>query len=114
VVRIVLLPIVSFSADAAVAATYFIRQTLGAYFRFSSPLPPERLAQARAIDMRMGWTMWGTLSVENATCRIQTGDLLLLLLGWGAVAGGLGSLRSLTRFSARPCKGRNTQTRDAY
>jgi hypothetical protein len=40
----------------------------------------------------MGWIMWAALSVENAACRDQTGDLFLLLLGWGAVAGGLGSL----------------------
>lgn len=45
--------------------------------------------------MAMGWTMWATLSVENAACRDQTGDLFLLLLGWGAVAGGLGSLVSI-------------------
>ena len=42
--------------------------------------------------MAMGWTMWAALSVENAACRDQTGDLFLLLLGWGAIAGGLGSL----------------------
>ncbi|KAI9453936.1 integral membrane protein DUF92-domain-containing protein [Russula earlei] len=42
--------------------------------------------------MAMGWTMWAALSVENAACRDQTGDLFLLLLAWGAVAGGLGSL----------------------
>jgi uncharacterized membrane protein len=42
--------------------------------------------------MAMGWTMWAALSVENAVCRDQTGDLFLLLLGWGAIAGGLGSL----------------------
>ena len=42
--------------------------------------------------MAMGWAMWAALSVENAACRDQTGDLFLLLLGWGAVAGGLGSL----------------------
>ena len=87
--------------------------------------------------MAMGWTMWATLSVENAACRDQTGDLLLLLLGWGAVAGGLGSLvrirvwvpfgflrvalttmideLSLTRFSALRCSRRNTQSRaNAY
>jgi hypothetical protein len=39
--------------------------------------------------MAMGWMMWAALSVENAVCRDQTGDLFLLLLGWGAVAGGL-------------------------
>src|ERR1700761_9570889 len=81
--------------------------------------------------MAMGWTMWATLSVENAACRDQTGDLFLLLLGWGAVAGGLGSLvriwvcftlgflrealtpyqLSSTPFSAQPCSGRNIQTR---
>ena len=42
--------------------------------------------------MAMGWIMWAALSVESAACRDQTGDLFLLLLGWGAVAGGLGSL----------------------
>ncbi|KAI0065206.1 hypothetical protein BV25DRAFT_1822334 [Artomyces pyxidatus] len=42
--------------------------------------------------MAMGWTMWATLSVENAVCREQTGPLLLELLAWGAIAGGLGSL----------------------
>ncbi|KAH9170194.1 integral membrane protein DUF92-domain-containing protein [Lactarius sanguifluus] len=42
--------------------------------------------------MAMGWMMWAALSVENAACRDQTGDLFLLLLGWGAIAGGLGSL----------------------
>ena len=42
--------------------------------------------------MAMGWMMWAALSVENAVCRDQTGDLFLLLLGWGAVAGGMGSL----------------------
>ena len=46
----------------------------------------------KSVDMAMGWTMWAALSVENAACRDQTGDLFLLLLGWGAVAGGLGSL----------------------
>jgi uncharacterized membrane protein len=48
--------------------------------------------------MAMGWAMWAALSVENAACRDQTGDLFLLLLGWGAVAGGLGSLVRLLRF----------------
>lgn len=85
--------------------------------------------------MAMGWTMWATLSVENAACRDQTGDLFLLLLGWGAIAGGLGSLVgirawhssdvcemaltidefSLTPFSAPRFNGRNTQSRaNAY
>jgi hypothetical protein len=48
--------------------------------------------------MAMGWTMWAALSVENAACRDQTGDLFLLLLGWGAVAGGLGSLVRIKIF----------------
>jgi hypothetical protein len=88
--------------------------------------------------MAMGWTMWAALSVENAACRDQTGDLFLLLLGWGAVAGGLGSLvrirismivglrvtpfltlfflwvsaaHSLIRFSAPRCNGHNIPTR---
>jgi Ca2+:H+ antiporter len=55
---IVLLPIVSFSADAAVAVTFFIRQWLKAYFRFSTPSPPESLAQARAIDMSIQFLLF--------------------------------------------------------
>jgi Ca2+:H+ antiporter len=55
---IVLLPIVSFSADATVAVTYFARQTLKAYFRFREPPPPESLAQARAIDMSIQFLLF--------------------------------------------------------
>jgi len=55
---IVLLPIVSFSADAAVAATYFIRQTLKVYFGFSEPAPPESLAKGRAIDMSIQFLLF--------------------------------------------------------
>jgi uncharacterized membrane protein len=40
--------------------------------------------------MAMDWTMWAALSVENAARRDQTGDQFsLLLVGWGAVAGGM-------------------------
>jgi Ca2+:H+ antiporter len=57
---IILLPIVSFSADATVAVTYFARQTLKAYFRLRSPPPPESLAQARAIDMSIQFLLFWT------------------------------------------------------
>ena len=55
---IVLLPIVSFSADAAVAVTFFIRQSLKVYFGFHPPPPPESLAQARAIDMSIQFLLF--------------------------------------------------------
>jgi Ca2+:H+ antiporter len=54
---IVLLPIVSFSADATVAITFFIRQSLKAFIR-SQPQPPESLAQARAIDMSIQFLLF--------------------------------------------------------
>ena len=57
---IVLLPIVSFSADGVVAVTFFTRQTLKSYFRISSPMPPESLAQARAIDMSIQFLLFWT------------------------------------------------------
>ena len=65
---IVLLPIVSFSADAAVAVTFFIRQSLKVYFDFRSPEPPESIAQARAIDMSIQFLLFWMP--------------LLTLLGW--------------------------------
>ena len=54
---IILLPIVSFSADATIAITFFVRQSLKAFFR-STPQPPESLAQARAIDMSIQFLLF--------------------------------------------------------
>ncbi|KAH9020320.1 hypothetical protein EDB85DRAFT_2153176 [Lactarius pseudohatsudake] len=53
---IILLPIVSFSADGTVAITFFIRQSLKAFF--NKPQPPESLAQARAIDMSIQFLLF--------------------------------------------------------
>ncbi|KAH9053054.1 hypothetical protein EDB87DRAFT_310351 [Lactarius vividus] len=53
---IILLPIVSFSADATVAITFFIRQSLKAFL--DKPQPPESLAQARAIDMSIQFLLF--------------------------------------------------------
>ncbi|KAH7888045.1 hypothetical protein F5I97DRAFT_1806544 [Phlebopus sp. FC_14] len=47
----VLLPIVSFSADGAVAAGYFIQRSLGHIFKLRKPEPPTTLAKAEAIDL---------------------------------------------------------------
>ncbi len=77
------------------------------------PVPPgtngalSLLGTAASIGggMAMGWTMWAALSVENAACRDQTGDLFLLLLGWGAVAGGLGSLVRIRFYDRRTYSG---------
>ncbi|KAH9051585.1 hypothetical protein EDB83DRAFT_2316721 [Lactarius deliciosus] len=54
---IILLPIVSFSADATVAITFFIRQSLKAFIR-NTAQPPESLAQARAIDMSIQFLLF--------------------------------------------------------
>ncbi|KAH8980642.1 hypothetical protein EDB86DRAFT_3087748 [Lactarius hatsudake] len=54
---IILLPIVSFSADATVAITFFIRQSLKAFFN-DKPQRPESLAQARAIDMSIQFLLF--------------------------------------------------------
>ncbi|KAH9047180.1 hypothetical protein EDB84DRAFT_523499 [Lactarius hengduanensis] len=54
---IILLPIVSFSADATVAITFFIRQSLKAFFN-DKPQRPEGLAQARAIDMSIQFLLF--------------------------------------------------------
>ncbi|KAH9170193.1 hypothetical protein EDB89DRAFT_1979226 [Lactarius sanguifluus] len=54
---IVLLPVVSFSADATVAITFFVRQSLKSFFN-DKPQPPETLAQARAIDMSIQFLLF--------------------------------------------------------
>ncbi|KAH9047187.1 hypothetical protein EDB84DRAFT_523533 [Lactarius hengduanensis] len=54
---IILLPIVSFSADATIAITYFVRQSLKSFFD-DKPQPPERLAQARSIDMSIQFLLF--------------------------------------------------------
>jgi Ca2+:H+ antiporter len=53
---LILLPIVSFSADGVVAITYFLRYTARDYF--GTPSPPETLARARAIDLSIQFTLF--------------------------------------------------------
>ncbi|TDL20377.1 hypothetical protein BD410DRAFT_790844 [Rickenella mellea] len=50
---LILLPIVSFSADGAVAIVFFIRAAL-----FLAPKPPATLAKARAIDLSIQFTLF--------------------------------------------------------
>lgn len=50
---LILLPIVSFSADGAVAIVYFIRAAL-----FLKPAPPATIAKARAIDLSIQFTLF--------------------------------------------------------
>ncbi|KAH9051589.1 hypothetical protein EDB83DRAFT_2622433 [Lactarius deliciosus] len=54
---IILLPIASFSADATIAVTYFVRQSLKSFFN-DKPQRPERLAQARSIDMSIQFLLF--------------------------------------------------------
>ncbi|KAL5514048.1 hypothetical protein ACEPAG_2809 [Sanghuangporus baumii] len=61
---LVLIPMVSFSADAFVTVVYFLRTLL-----FLKPRPPETLAENRAIDMSIQFTLFWT-------------PLLVLLAWW--------------------------------
>jgi len=53
---LILLPIVSFSADGAVAITFFMRSTF--HFFLGRPTPPATLAKARAIDLSIQFTLF--------------------------------------------------------
>ncbi|KAH9987960.1 hypothetical protein BJV77DRAFT_1061506 [Russula vinacea] len=53
---IILLPIVSFSADGAVAIVFFIRSSLRQFF--TAPEKPDLLAEARAIDMSIQFLLF--------------------------------------------------------
>ncbi|KAH8980639.1 hypothetical protein EDB86DRAFT_514807 [Lactarius hatsudake] len=56
---IILLPIVSFSADATIAITYFTHHFLKAYFCSNlKPRRPESFAQARSIDMSIQFLLF--------------------------------------------------------
>ena len=48
----------SFSADATVTITYFIRQSLKAFIRSKPQPPPESLARGRAIDMSIQFLLF--------------------------------------------------------
>jgi Ca2+:H+ antiporter len=52
-VGLILLPIVSFSADALIATIYFIRRSL-----FLAPRPPDELAKSRAIDLSIQFVLF--------------------------------------------------------
>ena len=52
----ILLPIVSFAANAFVAILYFIRYILRQFFK--EPEPPAGLAHARAIDLSIQFTLF--------------------------------------------------------
>lgn len=53
---LILLPIVSFSADGVVAIMYFIRASLS--FFLLEPEPPATLAKGRAIDLSIQFTLF--------------------------------------------------------
>ena len=53
---LILLPIVSFSADAIISIGFFIRYVLRHYF--GAPVPPSTLAKARAIDLSIQFTLF--------------------------------------------------------
>ncbi|KAF8204855.1 hypothetical protein BJ912DRAFT_1073151 [Pholiota molesta] len=53
---LILLPLVSFAADGAVAVVYFIRHMLRHFFR--EPIPPTTLAKGEAIDLSIQFTLF--------------------------------------------------------
>ncbi|KAI0065181.1 hypothetical protein BV25DRAFT_1906270 [Artomyces pyxidatus] len=53
---LILLPVVSFSADGAVAIVYFVRSSLRHYFHV--PQPPSSVAEARAIDLSIQFLLF--------------------------------------------------------
>ncbi len=73
---LILLPIVSFSADGVVAILYFVRAAL-----FLAPEPPATLAKARAIDLSVQFTLfWMPFLVLLGW---WLGKPLILLFGMG-------------------------------
>ncbi|KAF9224306.1 hypothetical protein BS17DRAFT_779615 [Gyrodon lividus] len=65
---LVLLPLVSFSADGAIAVGYFVHRSVGYIFKLTEPEPPTTLAKAEAID----------LSIQFLLLWMP----FLMLLGW--------------------------------
>lgn len=57
---IVLLPIVSFSADGAIAVGYFVHRTLSRLLRLKTPEAPTTLAKAEAIDLSIQFLLFWT------------------------------------------------------
>ncbi|KAH7914375.1 hypothetical protein BJ138DRAFT_1170604 [Hygrophoropsis aurantiaca] len=53
----VLLPIVSFSADGVVAIVYFLHRTLRHVIKIGEPEPPTTLAKAEAIDLSIQFVL---------------------------------------------------------
>jgi hypothetical protein len=53
---LVLLPLVSYSADGAVAIIFFVRYLLRVFF--GTPPPPATLAKAKAIDLSIQFTLF--------------------------------------------------------
>ncbi|KAH7931352.1 hypothetical protein BV22DRAFT_998479 [Leucogyrophana mollusca] len=54
---LVLLPIVSFSADGVVAAVYFLLRALRRFIKIDEPEPPTTLAKAEAIDLSIQFVL---------------------------------------------------------
>lgn len=53
---LILLPVVSFAADGAVAVVYFVRSSLRMWL--GEVQPPATLARARAIDLSIQFTLF--------------------------------------------------------
>ena len=55
---IILLPLVSFSADGTIALWFIIRSSLRSFVK--APEPPDTIAEARAIDMSIQFLLFWT------------------------------------------------------
>jgi Ca2+:H+ antiporter len=55
---IILLPLVSFSADGAVAVVFFLHSTLRYLLARAAPDPPDTIAEGRAIDLSIQFLLF--------------------------------------------------------
>ncbi|KAF9246915.1 hypothetical protein BU15DRAFT_57871 [Melanogaster broomeanus] len=55
---LILLPLISFSADGAVAIGYFLHRSAGYFFKLREPEPPATLAKAEAIDLSIQFLLF--------------------------------------------------------
>ena len=64
----ILLPIVSYIPNGAIAIAYGVRKSIRVYLGLAAPIPPTTLAKGKAIDLSIQFTLFWTP--------------FLVLLGW--------------------------------
>jgi len=102
---IVLLPIVSFSADGAIALGYFIKRAVSHFLKLKKPEPPTTLAKAEAIDLSIQFLLfWTPFITLLGWCMNKSFDLLFG--GWHLLLDAA-SPRITDVYSSRLLRGRD-------